>query len=353
MTTKVLYVTAHLPDHNALEAGHKTAASNLSKLVNDNNVDCFLISRRRYTENDLTINGVSDFYCCVITRANYFLAILAILAGIPPRFTTRLSLSAVFKLGKLIKKNNYDIIYFEFSQVFPYIILNCTTTNIVLSIHDLQSDVVNRKPFYERIFYRLTFAYERKIFQNVDQIQVQSQTDRQKLVSLYGINPSNIILIKPVLSGFLKGFERFPAEIVPNTILFWGAMNRIENNSAIIYFINKVFPIIKSLHPTSILYVIGSSPSEELLRYSSSSIVITGYVHDPSRYFKQASIGIAPLTQGAGIKVKVLEMLEAGLNVVSTEVGAEGIEKNPLLHVVELQDFPFVISKVWERINVS
>jgi glycosyltransferase involved in cell wall biosynthesis len=124
-------------------------------------------------------------------------------------------------------------------------------------------------------------------------------------------------------------------------------MSRIENYSAAINFIENSFPLVKAIFPLTKLYIIGSNPPSNLIKLSSESIIVTGYVEDPSAYFERASIGIAPLLEGAGIKVKVLEMLEVGLYTIATPVAAEGIVTNSNLKVCEMNSFHIEICNYW------
>jgi glycosyltransferase involved in cell wall biosynthesis len=128
------------------------------------------------------------------------------------------------------------------------------------------------------------------------------------------------------------------SDVIPFTLLFWGAMSRKENSDAAIYFITNFWNHLKASFPLLKLYIVGSDPPSKLYELANKDIIITGFVEDPSWYFEKIKLGIVPLSKGAGVKVKVLEMMSAGLPVVSTPVGAEGIENNPRLFVRDLND---------------
>jgi glycosyltransferase involved in cell wall biosynthesis len=63
-----------------------------------------------------------------------------------------------------------------------------------------------------------------------------------------------------------------------------------------------------------------------LLAERAPDVEVTGFMADPADQFARAHLALAPLFQGAGVKVKVLECLAAGLPVLTTEIGSEGIE---------------------------
>lgn len=347
---RILYISAHLPDKVGHQAGHKTAYDNLLRLSAEGVVDVAII-------NSTTINNNSilDINCANILYFNvgawrYIWAMISILFFVPPRFSTRFSFAAYFGIQSLLRANRYDKVFFEFSQVFPYEKIVPLKVIKVFSVHDLQYQLVSRKRFFERLFFcKITEIYERHLFKKADTVQCQSQADCNIIKSSIGIPEHKIVLSKPVLSSFLHHVKRDVSKIVPHSMIFWGAMNRVENSKAILWFVKTCFPTIQDVYPDAKLFIVGSSPPPEVSRIASPSIIVTGFLEDPAEYFVKASIGIAPLREGAGIKVKVLEMLECGLHVVASDVGAEGIMATPMLHISNLSDFPREIFNVWNR----
>lgn len=106
-------------------------------------------------------------------------------------------------------------------------------------------------------------------------------------------------------------------------ILFIGAMNRPENYKSALWFIDEVMPVLEE--EGFRFLVIGGNPPAELLRKASEKIQIKGYVENILPYLEQSLCFAAPLLFGAGIKIKVLEAMSAGIPVLTNEVGIEGI----------------------------
>lgn len=346
---RALYVGAHFPDRHASEAGHKTAYHYLHELSKSFKVDVALLTRSVSQEHidGIVINQLH------ILESSKFSRLLMIFLGlfllIPPRFATRLNFSTAWKMW-LLSRNDYDAVFLDFSQVFPYIYLFRNVKNKTLSLHDLQSQVVSRKSIVERLlFYRMTKFYESRLLAKADVIYFQAPSDSDVLVHSYSIPKERLRLTAPALSDFVTHFERDKSDIQKHTILFWGAMGRVENSRAAIRFIDQTFGKILNRFPSAVLYVVGSNPPVSLRQRATPSVIITGFVEDPTEYFKLASLGIAPLEEGAGIKVKVLEMLECGLDVVTTDVGAEGIQSSPLLHLADIDDFAEAIERLWSQ----
>lgn len=106
-------------------------------------------------------------------------------------------------------------------------------------------------------------------------------------------------------------------------ILFYGAMNRTENSESALWFIENVMPLLKDC---AIRFVIlGNKPPQELVKLSCDKIVVTGFVENVTPYFESSLCAAVPLLHGAGVKVKVLEALSAGIPVLTNEIGIEGI----------------------------
>ena len=106
-------------------------------------------------------------------------------------------------------------------------------------------------------------------------------------------------------------------------IVFYGAMWRIENIEAAVFLINEVLPLIKDKKVE--ILIIGSSPPEELKKLESNRVHILGFVDSVKNYLKESACFAAPLQKGAGIKIKILEAMSAGIPILTTDVGIEGI----------------------------
>lgn len=111
-------------------------------------------------------------------------------------------------------------------------------------------------------------------------------------------------------------------EIESKDLLFFGDMSRPENKNACIWFIENV---LNEINIKDVRFIILGGKSEELKKYSSDKIIVTGYVDDIEPYFMESAIFVAPLFYGAGIKIKVLEALYSGIPVIASEVAIEGI----------------------------
>ncbi len=110
-------------------------------------------------------------------------------------------------------------------------------------------------------------------------------------------------------------------------LLFTGTMNYFPNSDAVLYFCEEIFPQVRARYPTAEFYIVGHQPSEQVKRLQTQAgVVVTGSVPDVRPYFEKASVFVAPLRAGSGIQTKNLEAMAMGVPVVTTPVGAMGLE---------------------------
>lgn len=108
-------------------------------------------------------------------------------------------------------------------------------------------------------------------------------------------------------------------------ILFIGGFDHTPNIDAVVYFVSKVFPLIRErLHDIE-FHIIGSNAPAEVRKLAGGGINVLGYVEDIQPYFEQIKLSVVPLRYGAGVKGKINSSMSYGVPVVSSTVGAEGM----------------------------
>lgn len=327
---KALVVLPFVPAANASQAGHRLAFDTIAKLAGTYDVSLFILLNREAAIpaelSALCKDGVTKI---IVSRFATLYEWIFHATSVYPRFLTRFSRNALNHLLALHRLKKFDYIRFEFSQTFIFYYLlrqHFSDAQIVLSIHDLQFQVVLRKNNFEKYLCNWVRGSESFLLNCADQLVVLSEKDKVLVQAILDVG-TDINVSPPTLSPFvnkLSVITHAPRE--KNTLLFWGAMNRIENESAVLEFIAKILtPLHKSGYNYK-LYIVGSNPGSRILAHRSENIIITGFLDDPSDYFLKASIGVVPLKMGAGVKLKTLEMLESGIPcVIATPVGAEGV----------------------------
>lgn len=147
---------------------------------------------------------------------------------------------------------------------------------------------------------------------------VMSDKDR---VLLRGLGVRGAI---EVLDPYIE-VEEESGRQVDGRILFVGSFGRPENWEGALWFLENVWPIVAERNSEAEFVVAGADPPEILTERRSPRVIVTGWVDDLGPYFGGASVFVAPLFSGAGLKFKVPQAMLYGLPVVATPVAAEGI----------------------------
>lgn len=232
-------------------------------------------------------------------------------------------------IDKLTSDNKYDIVQFEFPHMANYRInsdaikiLDAHNVEHLIYYHQWQyTNSKLRKFFYKREYKKL-FHDEISACKNQDALLVTSQNDA---------------------STFDKFIPEIPKYLIPNgvdteyfhpteenheqySLVFTGALSYIPNSDGAIYFIEQILPHIQKIYPDIKIYIVGKNPPNNLLEKSSKNVIITGYVEDVRPYVWKSAIFVVPLRMGSGTRLKILEALAMKKPVVTTSVGAEGLD---------------------------
>ena len=108
--------------------------------------------------------------------------------------------------------------------------------------------------------------------------------------------------------------------------LFIGGFQHTPNTDAVLFFLKKIYPIVKARLGEAKFYIIGDKPPPEVVALAGENIVITGLQRDVRPFFESVRLSIAPLRFGAGVKGKINQSMAWGVPVVATSVAVEGME---------------------------
>lgn len=135
-------------------------------------------------------------------------------------------------------------------------------------------------------------------------------------------------------------------------LIFCGIFAHAPNTDGMLWFLQKVLPILNGFGFKDKVYVVGGLPTEELVAHGNEQVIVTGHVTDEelTAYYENARIAIAPLRFGAGIKGKILEAMNKGIPMVTTDVGAESIKVEEAGLTIANEEVEFA-KAIWELYN--
>jgi len=203
---------------------------------------------------------------------------------------------------------------------------------IVVAAHNVEATIWQRyfahernplKRWYIKQQWRKVAAFERHAFAFADQIVAVSECDAERIRQEYAARHVDV-----VDNGV--DTEHFqPTQHVrdANTILFLGSLDWRPNIDAVQLLLEQIFPLVRQEMPQARLLIVGRCPPTWLTETASRAANVELYadVPDVCPYLQRCSVMTVPLRIGGGSRLKILESLAAGLPVVSTTVGAEGL----------------------------
>jgi len=239
-------------------------------------------------------------------------------------------------IDRLVVEQGIDLILVEFSQMtgfrFPKDVL------VVLDEHNVEFDLLDRMAAREG-------GALRRGFNRIEAAKFR----REELVAARDAAVTLVTSERDgeVLSGCVSGlrtatitngvdcdhFKRPSGQRKPGSAIFVGATHYFPNEDGVLFFLDGVHERIRGQRPDFTFTVVGGKPPPSLTSRRSDSIVVTGYVDDVRPFMWESSVFVVPLRMGGGTRFKIVEAFAAGIPVVSTRLGAEGI---PVEHGREL-----------------
>lgn len=230
-----------------------------------------------------------------------------------------------------LDSNQFDLMVVEFSQMGYYDI----TADIPSYVdqHNVEYEIMQRTYETEQSPLRKLLArsewkkYERDEIENCEKFTACLTTSARDAEILQQKSPNMQCHVVPngVDSDFFTPDNR---PIDENVILFTGTISYYPNTEGILWFYKNIWPLIKQKKPDAVFCIAGKSPPPEIesLSQADDKIVVTGAVDDMRDYYAKASVVIVPLRVGGGTRLKILEGMSMKKAIVSTTLGAEGID---------------------------
>jgi glycosyltransferase involved in cell wall biosynthesis len=242
------------------------------------------------------------------------------------------SLRAIRREGLVARAAQADLVELhwpEYARLAGELRAAGVRTPVCIVEHDVDLEAAARRLRQHAVGYRrwsglltapLLRRWERNGLLTADLVLVFKREDEQLLRRL-GVS-TEVMVIDPWLDPPL------PAEpATPPQVLFAGAMWRRENSDGAAWLLREVWPTVLQQVPDAELVVAGAGPSDEVtaLAAAAHGVQVTGEVPDLLPYYARASMFVAPMFVGGGLKFKVAQAMLCGLPAVVTENAGEGI----------------------------
>ncbi len=262
----------------------------------------------------------------------YYVNYLRKLPSTVPYVVRQHELQAVQELVRIMLQNaGFDTVVCDF--IFPCLNLpDRVPCPKVLFAHNAETMIwqrhfrVARNPLRRAVFgleYRKMKRFERLKCPSFDHLIAVSDVDRSWFAKFVPASRISVIPTGVDLDFFRPSSD--PGNV--SKLVFTGSMDWLANEDAILYFEEKVLPLIVRDVPDITLTVAGRDPTARLRRLAqvNDHIQLTGTVPDVRPYVDAAAVYVLPLRVGSGTRLKIFEAMAMGKAIVSTRIGAEGL----------------------------
>jgi glycosyltransferase involved in cell wall biosynthesis len=236
---------------------------------------------------------------------------------------------------KTLKSESFDIVLLESLFTTPYIetVRNYSSSKIILRSHNLEYIIWQRlsresvnpaKKIYLKLLSSQLKNYELNILKKIDGIATISNQDKNKYLELkcpvetvtipFGIETKNYNNNnKNREDGKLKFFHL-------------GAMDWKPNLEAVGWLLDEIWPKIQKKIPNAELHLAGKNMPDWLFKKKNINVFNHKEVQDSSKFISEHDVMLVPLLSAGGIRVKIIEGMAHGKAIISTKIGAEGID---------------------------
>jgi len=243
-------------------------------------------------------------------------------------------------LRSLLDRQYFDIVVFEFLYLVE-LVNEIDGIPTLLVEHNVENDIQKRLyetatgPVYyfrEKLLWCKLSKFERDYLQKFPSCIAVSERDAALLREM---SPTTNVHLVP--NGVDSKAFRPAAGLLRanNTLLFFGTLNYTPNVEGIVWFVHEILPHIREIRPGVELQIVGMDPAPAVTALAQlPGVSLVGFVPDIRERLWSATACVVPLLTGGGTRLKILEALAAGCPVVSTTIGAEGLDLKPGEHLL-------------------
>lgn len=355
---RILFLTAHLP-FPPLSGGRRREFELISRLGTNYEIYLCSITKSWLTDHKYVselrsyCSGIDLFKTVASDRRQYSLY--------PEQLTRHICEEASLHISTLLGKKHFDVVHVEgyyLMQHLPAVLdvpvllvehnIECL---LMLQRYNLASSQEEKSYFWREYIY--TLKWEATFWKRATICVTLTNTDKISMSHLQegldirtipdGTDHQKFIDDTPFPS--CATYANFGNNKCPS-ILFVANFAYEPNVDAALYFSKIIFPLVLKDVPNAKLFLVGNAPSTAIRSLTvNKQIEVTGFVNSLIPYYEATNVVICPLRIGGGIKVKILEALSAGKAIVSTSVGAQGLDLGTHVQPVVIADEPSGFAK--------
>jgi glycosyltransferase involved in cell wall biosynthesis len=252
-------------------------------------------------------------------------------------------------LDEVLQGRRFDVVLVNFPHLAHYRLRQSPPGTrapvVIIDSHDVHYDLARQitmssasfgRRLHARLNWRKLQREEIAAYEEAEGVCVCSLAD-QKRLALDAPAARTVIIPNAADVAGLRPTSSDPAPVA-DTVLFFGLLASVPNVDGLLFFVREIWPLIFASRPSAQFLIVGAKPAPELRALEGRGVTIVGPVEDLRPYLSRAGVVVVPLRLGSGTRLKILESWAMARPVVSTSLGAEGLEAVPGRHLLIADD---------------
>jgi glycosyltransferase involved in cell wall biosynthesis len=240
-------------------------------------------------------------------------------------------------LDRVQRGTRFDVVNLEFPY-HAYLRLRQSPPGtpsppLVLDAHEIAYDVVRQvahgdvgvsRRLYARLNWRKLRGDECAAFRAADGICACSAADQARVLA-HVPTARTAVIPNAADVDFYQPRSSDPSSD-GRTVVFFGLLSTLQNIEGVRFFVQEIWPLVAARRSDARVKIIGARPPQAVRELAGPRVEITGFVDDLRPHLASAAVLVVPLRLGGGTRLKIVEGMAMGRPIVSTTLGAEGIE---------------------------
>lgn len=270
--------------------------------------------------------------------AKFALALLAnIFSRYPYSVTSHCSTILMGRIEQLLTEHHFDLVHCEWTPYARNLDGVFGKIPTVVDAHNIEAMIWKRNfqvethPLKKAYFYlqwKKMEAFEREYFSKFTRCVAVTENDTRAISQIVPGGFVDTISNGVDMAYFTSQKPHRSASGNNQSLVFTGSLDWRPNVDGVIYFLDRIFPLVKKRYPASKFVIVGRNPLQILKERvrGREDVILAGSVVDIRPYLNDADVYVVPLRVGGGSRLKILEAFSMEIPVVSTTIGAEGLD---------------------------
>lgn len=243
-------------------------------------------------------------------------------------------------LDHILRAKRFDIVNLEFSFLGHCNLRQApsgqTPPRVVVDSHNIDYDLCRQyahngdgllRRGYAAINWRKLRREEVSTYRDADGVYLCSVADQRRLLD-EAPTANTAVIPNAADVDFYQPRAEYPKPD-GRTVVFFGTMSYTPNSDGVSFFLREIWPQVVAAHPNARFKIMGGEPPASIKELAGPQVEFAGFVSDLRPHLAETALVVVPLRLGGGTRLKIVEAMAMGKAIVSTTLGAEGIEAIP------------------------